>query len=146
MNDTITIKNTQDVPAPTLQQVYKYAEEHKLLIAFDEFDSVQETFNRVCRASICKTQREIYDEMVGTKGKIQFDCNTCHHMDTCADSKSVVGTMGMPPLSQRSAKPECWVCGHVWVKHNDFKYRECDVCHSVKQLNDDSVQIKHTRG
>jgi hypothetical protein len=45
--------------------VLKYAELHKLLIYFDELESLQETFNRVCRASICKTQREIYDEMVG---------------------------------------------------------------------------------
>jgi len=65
MNDTITIQNPQDVPAPTLQQVYKYAELHKLQIVFNEFDSVQLAVNRVCHASICKTQREIYDEMVG---------------------------------------------------------------------------------
>jgi hypothetical protein len=64
VSETITIQNPQDVPAPTLQQVLKYAETHKLLIYFDEWESLQETFNRVCRASICKTQREIYDEMV----------------------------------------------------------------------------------
>jgi len=64
MTETITIQNPQDVPAPTLQQVYRYAELHKLPIAFTEFDSKQYAFNRVCWASFCKTQREIYNEMV----------------------------------------------------------------------------------
>lgn len=64
VNDTITIQNPQDVPAPTLQQVLKYAETHKLLMYFDEWESLQETFNRVCHASYSRTQREIYDEMV----------------------------------------------------------------------------------
>ena len=54
-----------EVEDVTQQQVLKYAELHKLLIYFDEWESLQETFNRVCRASICRTQREIYEEMVG---------------------------------------------------------------------------------
>jgi hypothetical protein len=74
-------------------------------------------------------------------------CNTCHHNPTCANRNKHGGIKeSYPPLTQRKPKPYCWECGHVWVKHNDFKYRECDVCHAVKPLNDESVQIKHTRG
>ena len=54
-----------EVEDVTLQQVLKYAERHKMPIVFDEWESVQEAFNRVCRASYSRTQREIYDEMVG---------------------------------------------------------------------------------
>jgi hypothetical protein len=61
----VIINDPKEVEDVTMQQVLKYAELHKLLIYFDELESLQETFNRVCRASICKTQREIYDEMVG---------------------------------------------------------------------------------
>jgi hypothetical protein len=64
VTETITIQNPYYVPALTMQQVYRYAEKHQLIIFFSEWWSLQESFNVVCHASICKTQREIYDEMV----------------------------------------------------------------------------------
>ena len=53
-----------EVEGVTMQQVLKYAELHKLPIAFNDFDSLQMAFNRVCRASVCRTQRQIYDLMI----------------------------------------------------------------------------------
>jgi len=64
MNDTITIQNPQDVQAPTLQQVLKYANLHKLPIVFNEWQSIQRAFDLVVSATVCKTERQIYDEMV----------------------------------------------------------------------------------
>ena len=64
MGKSMIICEPVEVEDVTLQQVYKYAEKHKLLIYFDEWESLQETFNRVCRASYSRTQHEIYEEMV----------------------------------------------------------------------------------
>ena len=74
-------------------------------------------------------------------------CNKCDHADTCKDKKQTVSGLPLPPLSQRSAKLKCWVCSCCyWRMQVSCGKRECDVCHAVKDLNDDSVQIKHTRG
>jgi len=61
----VIICDPVDVEDVTLQQVLKYTEKHKLLIYHDEWESLQDTFNRVCHASYSRTQREIYDEMLG---------------------------------------------------------------------------------
>jgi hypothetical protein len=76
-----------------------------------------------------------------------MQCAKCNHFNTCANrNKHGIGRESYPPHTQLGRKPYCWECSHTWVKHSDFKYRECDLCHAVKPLNDDSVQIKHTRG
>jgi len=76
-----------------------------------------------------------------------MNCSKCNHWSSCANrNKHGTEREAYPPHTQLGAKPYCWECKHTWIKHNDFKYRECHVCHAVKPLNDESVQIKHTRG
>jgi CRISPR/Cas system CSM-associated protein Csm2 small subunit len=62
--DVMIICDQIEVDDVTMRQVYKYAELHKLPIAFNEWDSIQMAFNRVCRASICRTQKQIYGLMI----------------------------------------------------------------------------------
>jgi hypothetical protein len=60
----VIINDPQDVEDVTMQQVYKYAELHRLQIVFNEYQSIQRAFDLVVSATVCKTERMIYDEMV----------------------------------------------------------------------------------
>ena len=74
-------------------------------------------------------------------------CDNCHHSDTCKNSLATVVNKPMLPFTQRSEKLPCWACSHpAWRKHDSHGQRECDICHIVKNLDGDSVKIKHTRG
>jgi len=58
------IRHDEDVEDVTMQQVYRYADLHKLPIVFNEYQSIQRSFDLVVSTTVCKTERQIYDEMV----------------------------------------------------------------------------------
>lgn len=65
MGKSMIINDPQEVADLTMQQVYKYAEMYKLPIVFNEYQSIQRAFDLVVSATVCKNERQIYDEMVG---------------------------------------------------------------------------------
>ena len=76
-------------------------------------------------------------------------CTNCNHWNSCANrNKYGAEREAYPPNTQLGAKPYCYECLHIWIVIASKRIRQCvnSDCGLIKPLNDDSVQIKHTRG